>query len=49
MPERTEEELREIKTLVDSNTSYEDFPDGVTWADVDAAEQLDEKEDPDER
>jgi hypothetical protein len=49
MPEKqsevTEDELRAIIALTDSGAAYEDFPDGVTWADLEAAKELTEKED----
>ncbi len=35
--EKTEQELREIAALFRQGAGFEDFPDGVTWADVDAA------------
>ena len=48
MPEEphqlTEDQLRAIIALTDSGAAYEDFPDGVTWADLDAAKELTEKE-----
>ena len=49
MPEKqsevTEDELRAIIALTDSGAAYGDFPDGVTWADLEAAKELTEKED----
>jgi hypothetical protein len=38
---KTEAELREVRKLLDEGATFADFPDGVTWADVDAAEKLD--------
>jgi hypothetical protein len=44
MPEKTEAELREVAALLEQpDSSYDDFPDGCTWADVDAARKLDEE------
>jgi len=40
----TEDELRAVIALTDSGTAFEDFPDGVTWADLEAAKELTEKE-----
>jgi hypothetical protein len=41
MPKKTEAELRAVRKLLDEGGTYAEFPDGVTWADVDAAKQLD--------
>lgn len=38
---KTVEELREVAALLKRGASYEEFPAGVTWADLDAAEKLD--------
>lgn len=41
---KTDEELRALWALFQGGTPYEDFPDGATWADLEDAKQLAEKE-----
>lgn len=43
--EKTEAELRAIRALIEANTAFEDFPDGVTWDDWNAAMALPEETD----
>lgn len=44
-PEKTDEELRELKRLAEAGTAYEDFPDGATWTDLDDALALEDDAD----
>lgn len=37
---KTEAELRELLALRESGASFEEFPDGATWADLEEAEEL---------
>jgi hypothetical protein len=46
---KTDEELRALWRLFGEGASYEDFPDGATWADLEAAEKLAESEASDAR
>jgi hypothetical protein len=40
MPEKTEAEVRALRKKLDEGMSFADCPEGVTWADIDAANEL---------
>lgn len=44
MPRKPDDELRALWKIFKSDTPYEDYPDGATWADLEDAKQLHEKE-----
>lgn len=41
---KSAEELRALWRLSEEGRSYEEFPDGATWADLEDAKQLYERE-----
>lgn len=43
-PRKTDEALRALWKLFEEGTPYEDYPDGATWADLQDAQKLHERE-----
>jgi len=43
-PRKTDEELRALYKMFESDAPYEDYPDGATWADLEDAQELHAKE-----
>lgn len=39
-PTKTDEELRALWAIFEDGHSYEEFPDGATWADLEDAKRL---------
>ena len=44
MPTKSDEELRALWKLFESDAPYEGYPDGATWADLEDAKKLHESE-----